>query len=104
MSIWLGLLIFLHPILDSGSVFLSRISKGKSPFSPDNTHIHHLILQRVDSHIAVSMIILTYSVISMTINGLAIYFFTHIYSYIISAYLVISFALVYVIRKLLKIS
>ena len=104
MSIWFGLLIFLHPILDSGSVFLSRVSKGKSPFSPDNNHIHHLLLQRVNSHVAVSMIILTYSVISIIINGLVIYFLPLIYSYIISAYLVISFALIYVIRKLLKIS
>ena len=104
MSIWFGLLIFLHPILDSGSVFLSRVSKRKSPFNPDNTHIHHLLLQRIDSHIVVSMVILTYSVISISINGLIIYFFPHIYSYIISAYLVISFALVYVIRKLSKIS
>ena len=61
MSIWFGLLIFLHPILDSGSIFISRLKKGKSPFSPDNGHIHHLLLNRFESHRMVSLIVLGYS-------------------------------------------
>ena len=61
MSIWFGLLIFLHPILDSGSIFISRLKKGKSPFSPDNGHIHHLLLNRFESHRMASLIVLGYS-------------------------------------------
>ena len=33
------------PILDTIVVMLRRIRKGKSPFSPDKTHIHHILLK-----------------------------------------------------------
>ena len=36
--------------MDTIRVFGLRILKGKSPFAPDNTHIHHLMLDRGLSH------------------------------------------------------
>lgn len=33
------------PILDTIVVMVRRIKKGLSPFSPDKTHIHHILLQ-----------------------------------------------------------
>lgn len=32
------------PVFDSIRIFIARASKGKSPFSPDRTHIHHLLM------------------------------------------------------------
>ena len=36
--------IIAIPILDTLIVMVRRIKKGKSPFSPDKTHIHHILL------------------------------------------------------------
>jgi len=39
------LCIFIVPIIDTLSVYSYRIKIGKSPFSPDNYHLHHLSLR-----------------------------------------------------------
>ncbi len=36
--------IMILPLFDTLRVFLMRALKGKSPFSPDRTHIHHLLI------------------------------------------------------------
>ena len=51
------LVVYTVPILDSGSVFFSRLWRKKSPFSPDNSHIHHLVLAGAKSHALSSIII-----------------------------------------------
>ncbi len=38
-------LILAVPILDMSAVIFSRISKGKSPFMADKSHLHHWLLQ-----------------------------------------------------------
>ena len=53
-----ALSIFIVPILDSGSVFFSRVWHKKSPFKPDNNHIHHLVLHYTKNHIMASLIII----------------------------------------------
>jgi UDP-N-acetylmuramyl pentapeptide phosphotransferase/UDP-N-acetylglucosamine-1-phosphate transferase len=50
------LVLYTIPILDSGSVFFSRVWRKKSPFSPDNSHIHHLVLTFAKSHALSSII------------------------------------------------
>ncbi|MCH6201327.1 undecaprenyl/decaprenyl-phosphate alpha-N-acetylglucosaminyl 1-phosphate transferase [Aquiflexum sp. LQ15W] len=40
-----GIAILIIPIFDTLQVFSRRIWKGKSPFEPDNMHIHHLLLK-----------------------------------------------------------
>ena len=50
------LVLYTIPILDSGSVFFSRVWRKKSPFSPDNSHIHHLVLAFAKSHALSSII------------------------------------------------
>lgn len=40
----------LIPVFDAMRVFTLRISKGQSPFSPDRTHIHHLLTNAGYSH------------------------------------------------------
>lgn len=34
------------PVLDSIRVFIARAMEGRSPFSPDRNHIHHLLMDR----------------------------------------------------------
>ena len=99
MSIWFGLLIFLYPILDSGSVFISRVRRGNSPFTPDNRHIHHFLLNRVESHKMASLIVLVYSLIGIVINVGVVFLYPSSHDYFILAYLLVSFIMVYFLRK-----
>ncbi len=39
------------PILDTLIVMLRRIRRGKSPFSPDKTHIHHILVKFFENDI-----------------------------------------------------
>lgn len=36
--------ILIHPLFDTLRVFIKRALKGKSPFSPDKNHLHHMLL------------------------------------------------------------
>ena len=47
-AIAVGILIL--PLYDTVRVFVKRILQGRSPFSPDKTHIHHLMLDLGMSH------------------------------------------------------
>ena len=47
-SVAIGILIL--PLFDTMRVFVLRIIKGKSPFAPDKTHIHHLLLNTGLNH------------------------------------------------------
>ncbi|MEM7654787.1 MAG: MraY family glycosyltransferase [Bacteroidota bacterium] len=49
--------VILIPVLDLVRVAILRISKGKSPFSPDKTHVHHELLKFGLSHGKASAII-----------------------------------------------
>lgn len=46
----IAIAILILPLFDTLRVFATRILKGKSPFSPDRTHIHHLLLDFGLSH------------------------------------------------------
>lgn len=43
------------PVFDTLRVMALRLSKGKSPFSPDRTHLHHLLFNLGFSHIGVTL-------------------------------------------------
>jgi UDP-N-acetylmuramyl pentapeptide phosphotransferase/UDP-N-acetylglucosamine-1-phosphate transferase len=45
-----GLSLVLIPVFDTLRVFAVRIWRGKSPFDPDKTHIHHLLTNNGWSH------------------------------------------------------
>jgi len=49
-SIALGFSILMVPLADTLRVFSIRLVKGRSPFSPDRNHIHHLLLRRGLNH------------------------------------------------------
>lgn len=50
-----GFGILLLPLMDTLRVFTLRIIHGRSPFSPDRTHIHHLLLNRGFDHKTISV-------------------------------------------------
>ncbi|MBI9033614.1 MAG: undecaprenyl/decaprenyl-phosphate alpha-N-acetylglucosaminyl 1-phosphate transferase [Bacteroidales bacterium] len=50
--------ILVVPIYDTLRVFVSRVMSGRSPFSPDKTHIHHRLLILSGSHRKATYIIL----------------------------------------------
>ena len=53
-AVAIGFSILIVPLLDTLRVFSIRIIKGRSPFTPDRNHVHHLLLDRGLSHAAVT--------------------------------------------------
>ncbi len=53
----MGFGILLMPLLDTLRVFAIRIIHGRSPFSPDRNHLHHILLDRGLNHMKVTFII-----------------------------------------------
>ena len=54
-AVAVGFAVLIVPLLDTLRVFSIRIYKGRSPFTPDRNHIHHLLLDWGLSHPAVTM-------------------------------------------------
>jgi UDP-N-acetylmuramyl pentapeptide phosphotransferase/UDP-N-acetylglucosamine-1-phosphate transferase len=54
-AVAVGISVLIIPLLDTIRVFSIRIANGRSPFSPDRNHIHHLLLDRGLSHKHVSL-------------------------------------------------
>jgi len=67
-SVALGFSILVLPLLDTLRVFSIRIAKGRSPFSPDRNHIHHLLLDRGLGHrlVTISCVALNAMLIGIT--------------------------------------
>jgi len=53
-AVAIGFAILIVPLLDTLRVFSIRIFNGRSPFTPDRNHMHHLLLDRGLSHTAVT--------------------------------------------------
>jgi len=70
-SVALGFGILVLPLLDTLRVFSIRIAKGRSPFSPDRNHIHHLLLDRGLDHryVTLSCVGLNLALFTMTYVG-----------------------------------
>lgn len=52
------LAVLCIPIFDTLRVMSARIMRGKSPFSPDKTHLHHLFIDMGFSHLGAALFIL----------------------------------------------
>lgn len=59
--------ILFVPLYDTIRVMLSRMIKGKSPFAPDRTHIHHKLLELGFTHMQTTIMLLV-------LNGIFILF------------------------------
>lgn len=53
-AVAVGFAILIVPLLDTLRVFGIRIFNGRSPFTPDRNHVHHLLLERGMSHAAIT--------------------------------------------------
>jgi UDP-N-acetylmuramyl pentapeptide phosphotransferase/UDP-N-acetylglucosamine-1-phosphate transferase len=60
--------ILMVPIFDTLRVFISRIFRNSSPFSPDKTHIHHYLLQLGFSHFYATLLLFTFSIVFVLIS------------------------------------
>ena len=54
----LTLAVLCIPVFDTLRVMTARILRGKSPFSPDKTHLHHLFIDMGFSHLGAAFSIL----------------------------------------------
>ena len=67
-AIPLVLSILILPIFDTLNVFFSRIIKGISPFTADDNHIHHRLLQLGLSHIQITGSLISFNVLVFLLN------------------------------------
>jgi UDP-GlcNAc:undecaprenyl-phosphate/decaprenyl-phosphate GlcNAc-1-phosphate transferase len=58
-SVAIGFSILIVPLLDTLRVFAIRIFNGRSPFTPDRNHIHHLLLNWGLGHTGVTLVCVT---------------------------------------------
>ncbi|MBD0404299.1 MraY family glycosyltransferase [Flammeovirga sp. EKP202] len=57
----LAIALFIYPFIDTLRVFTIRILSGRSPFSPDKKHIHHILIRTGLTHASASSLILVFS-------------------------------------------
>ena len=67
------LAIFIIPIVDTSSIYLYRILLGKSPFSADNLHLHHLFLLLTKSHLSTTLTIISFNIVIIASFSLAVF-------------------------------
>lgn len=61
-TIALGMSLVAYPLFDTARIFYLRMRQGRSPFSPDKRHLHHLILRSGYSHRKIAMSVLLFSI------------------------------------------
>jgi UDP-GlcNAc:undecaprenyl-phosphate/decaprenyl-phosphate GlcNAc-1-phosphate transferase len=87
-----GLFLLAIPLIDTVSLMLRRLSKGRSPFAPDQDHIHHL-LRRAGYSVTVSLLIIFLASVIMQIVGLSFHYFEVPESIQVLVFLLVAFAL-----------
>ncbi len=63
----LAVAVLFIPLFDTLRVFFIRIMKGKSPFSADRQHLHHLLLDLKLSHLQVTSILILFNTLIVAI-------------------------------------
>ncbi len=53
-AVAIGFSVLMVPLLDTLRVFSIRILNGRSPFTPDRNHVHHMLLDRGLGHASVT--------------------------------------------------
>lgn len=62
-SVTATIAVMIYPLLDTLRVFGLRVMQGRSPFSPDRNHIHHLLIRTGSSHLKSVLIISSINII-----------------------------------------
>lgn len=57
-SVAIGISVIIVPLFDTLRVFISRAMKKRSPFSPDKTHLHHILMRLGFSHSGTTLIMI----------------------------------------------
>ncbi len=65
------LAVLAVPVFDTLRVMSTRIHKGRSPFSPDKTHLHHMFIELGCSHAMVTLAILLLNASVVVVWGTA---------------------------------
>lgn len=65
-AVAIGILIL--PLFDTLRVFLIRMSRGRSPFSPDRMHIHHLLIDFGFTHMQATGILVLVSTLFIALS------------------------------------
>jgi len=67
-AIYVPMILFSIPIFDMCSVILSRILNGRSPFYPDQEHIHHKFMSKGLDHRDTVLLIYLFSVFAASLS------------------------------------
>ena len=93
--------IFIVPVLDSGSVFFSRVWHKKNPFKPDNNHVHHLVLHFTKNHLMASLIIIaSLTATLMLFSQLAFTLEHEVTTVVFLIYLFVWYVVIFFIRRM----
>jgi len=57
-----------YPLLDVVRVFFLRLYSGRSPFNPDRSHLHHLLIDKGFSHKKVVILIILFQLFLLLFN------------------------------------
>lgn len=60
------------PLADTIFLFIKRISLGYSPFTPDQNHIHHVILRRNENHLSTTLTLLVVQILGFTFTQIGL--------------------------------
>jgi UDP-N-acetylmuramyl pentapeptide phosphotransferase/UDP-N-acetylglucosamine-1-phosphate transferase len=96
----LAIVILSVPIFDTLRVFSVRILKGKSPFSADRNHVHHLLVDNGLSHLVASCVLYSITIGLTVFTYFMRYFFSNT---ALSVYVLSIFGLYLVVGKWLEI-
>jgi UDP-GlcNAc:undecaprenyl-phosphate GlcNAc-1-phosphate transferase len=55
--------VLIVPLFDTLRVFILRMVQGKSPFSPDRNHIHHILIDLGLSHVQASLYLTLFNIL-----------------------------------------
>jgi UDP-N-acetylmuramyl pentapeptide phosphotransferase/UDP-N-acetylglucosamine-1-phosphate transferase len=59
--------ILIIPVFDTARVFTKRIFNGKSPFSPDKNHVHHILIRNGLSQIQTVVLLSAINILTILI-------------------------------------
>src|SRR5690606_21769602 len=97
-SIGTAAAFIIPPLVDTLRIVILRLSKGKSPFSPDKSHIHHALMRLGKSHSQTTLILAAFHCLCIRL-GIALHNLSE--RYVLSAVFGISFALSLLLDRLI---
>ncbi len=91
----MGFGILLMPLLDTLRVFSIRMIHGRSPFSPDRNHLHHMLLDRGFNHKKVTLTIASTAIFFIFLTYFTLYIGT---TWVILMQIVLFFTGIYILN------